>query len=196
MKRLILPLDLLTYPEQDLKYMEQQGFEEILTKNLQPEVLIGPLLGSSYKRKSLDEEVPHYFDCTSLSKWYFSHFGINLSRFVLNQASLGNSVSEDSLAACDLVFIRRNVSQFSYFDHVGVAKNSRFIYHASNSSGVTETSFRDFRSLTNHPIRIRRLLPSNYKVLEVPPNNLYTFLSGQVLVVSRILQENIHTASP
>lgn len=80
---------------------------------------------------------PSSFDCSGFTKYVFAHFGVNLSRVAVDQASQGSSVSKDGLAAGDLVFFG---SSMGSIHHVGIYVGDGCYIHAPYTGTTVQVS--------------------------------------------------------
>ena len=80
---------------------------------------------------------PDSFDCSGFTKYVFAHFGVNLNRVAVDQASQGNSVSRDNLAPGDLVFFG---SSMGTIHHVGIYVGDGCYIHAPYTGTTVQVS--------------------------------------------------------
>lgn len=83
---------------------------------------------------------PNAFDCSGLTQYVFSHFGINLSRTTYTQVGEGTKVKKSDLKAGDLVFFNTQGST----SHVGIyIGNGEFIHAPRTGKPVMVSSLSD-----------------------------------------------------
>jgi len=83
---------------------------------------------------------PNAFDCSGLTQYVFSHFGINLSRTTYTQVGEGTKVNKSDLKAGDLVFFNTQGST----SHVGIyIGNGEFIHAPRTGKPVMVSSLSD-----------------------------------------------------
>lgn len=83
---------------------------------------------------------PNSFDCSGLTQYVFSHFGINLSRTTYTQVGEGIKVNRSDLKAGDLVFFNTQGST----SHVGIyIGNGEFIHAPRTGKPVMVSSLSD-----------------------------------------------------
>lgn len=73
------------------------------------------------------------FDCSGLTQFVFSKFGISLNRTASTQVSQGTPVKRDDLKKGDLVFFDTNGGHNSY-SHVGIYIGDNKFIHAESGS--------------------------------------------------------------
>ncbi len=83
---------------------------------------------------------PNAFDCSGLTKYVFSKFGVNLSRTTYTQVGEGTKVNRNDLKAGDLVFFNTEGS----ISHVGIyIGNGEFIHAPRTGKPVMVSSLSD-----------------------------------------------------
>ncbi|WP_160687261.1 C40 family peptidase [Clostridium sp. C2-6-12] len=83
---------------------------------------------------------PNAFDCSGLTQYVFSHFGINLSRTTYTQVGEGTKVNRNDLKPGDLVFFNTEGST----SHVGIyIGNGEFIHAPRTGKPVMVSSLSD-----------------------------------------------------
>lgn len=83
---------------------------------------------------------PNSFDCSGLTQYVFSHFGINLSRTTYTQVGEGTKVNRKDLKPGDLVFFNTQGST----SHVGIyIGNDEFIHAPRTGKPVMVSSLSD-----------------------------------------------------
>ena len=80
---------------------------------------------------------PNEFDCSGFTKYVFAHFGVNLNRIAVDQASQGSRVSSGELAAGDLVFFG---SSMGSIHHVGIYVGNGCYIHAPHTGTTVQIS--------------------------------------------------------
>ncbi|MCX7710601.1 MAG: C40 family peptidase [Clostridia bacterium] len=88
---------------------------------------------------------PKGFDCSGLTKYVYSKYGIRLNRVAADQAKQGTKVTRDKLKAGDLVFFDTDGGR-NYINHVGMyIGNGQFIHASSGrrTHRVTVSSLSD-----------------------------------------------------
>jgi peptidoglycan DL-endopeptidase CwlO len=80
---------------------------------------------------------PSSFDCSGFTKYVFAHFGVNLNRVAVDQASQGTSVSRDNLSPGDLVFFGGSMGSIH---HVGIYVGDGCYIHAPYTGTTVQVS--------------------------------------------------------
>lgn len=137
--------------------------------------VIRELIGQAkYKRQARRDEAPNYFDCSSLTQWFYGQLGVQLPRRSLQQfEQIGNHVSPFApFRYGDLLFSQS--SRHNYFrsdpsfgvGHVAIIAEDGKILQATKE-GIVE---RDILGLFNSNFRgVRRVIkdPEDFYVFDL-----------------------------
>jgi phenylalanyl-tRNA synthetase beta subunit len=131
-------------------------FEKLKTK----EKVVGfikTLEGKPYKHgASISFDAPDEFDCSSLTSYVYSKFGVQIPRISVDQYFYSKPISKEELEAGDLIFSNTGVDDHNIFhfeskefipgtkfeagiDHVGIYLGEGKIIHATNSKNKAVT---------------------------------------------------------
>lgn len=162
--------------------LESQGIKKVSTE---PTEIAKSLIGSSWKWGARQWHAPHFFDCSSFSKWVFGHMGLWLPRRPEQQFRLFLQMNwiyafagPVSLQRGDIVFVNSVYTRGQIdpnkdpnrVSHVLIAVGDYDLICTANSElgrGVVKVSFMDL-------IKTRKILgvgriPQGAMVLEFDP---------------------------
>ncbi|MBU0625153.1 C40 family peptidase [Patescibacteria group bacterium] len=140
--------------------------------------VIRELIGQAkYKRRARRDEAPNYFDCSSLTQWFYGQLGVQLPRRSLQQfEQIGHHVSPFApFRYGDLLFSQSSGHNYFRNDpsfgvgHVAVVSGTNKVLQATKE-GVVE---RDILSLFNPNFRgARRVVkdPEDFYVFDFSPD--------------------------
>ncbi len=111
------------------------------------------LMGIRYRGGGTSPETG--FDCSGFVKYVYSLFGVNLSGGSSSQLGAGSAVSENNLAAGDIIIWANNGSNSAA--HSSIYAGDGTIIHATTNKGVQKTNLNSWKNWGQHIIGIRRV---------------------------------------
>jgi peptidoglycan DL-endopeptidase CwlO len=97
---------------------------------------------------------PKAFDCSGLTMYVYSAYGISIPHYTVSQSQMGLAVSKDNLEAGDLVFFNTE----GFISHVGIYIGGGQFIHASSGSKRVTVSDLDSSYYKSRYVGARRLI--------------------------------------
>ena len=170
-------LELNMQSDECLKILLQKGY-----KITRPDVVAiarGRIGVSKYKHAQDPAAAPGLVDCATFVRWVYSHLGIWLPRFSIQQSELGWPIELGNHKIGDLIFSQGYYGKYwvegsDKIGHVGLVSSSNTVIHAAGTRlGVIESTLEYFCEAKKKFRGIRRICNiSQTPILKVRPGRL------------------------